>query len=64
MNSKIKDWTDLVADSEHISEDLQDTLDDAGIKLTTKQQALLIEFVQIYMHVAIETALESPKWFK
>ena len=64
MNSEIKNWTDLVADSEHISEDLQDFLDDAKIKLNCKQEALLIEFIQVYMHTAIETALDEPDWFK
>jgi hypothetical protein len=55
--------TDLVADSEHIADDLNDMLKEANIELTEKQFESFIEFVQAYIQNSVETVLEFPEWF-
>ena len=59
--------TDLVADTEHIADDIKATLclhgGDVGLELTGKQLDALVEFVREYIEVSIETVLEFPEWF-
>ena len=55
--------TDLVAHGEHIADDLTDTLSEVGLELTGAQFDKLVEFVQGYIEVSIETVLENPEWF-
>lgn len=57
------DLTDLVADSEHIADDLTDMLKTADIELNEKQFESIIEFVQAYIQSSVETAIEFPEWF-
>jgi len=57
------DLTDLVADSEHIADDLTDMLKEANIELNQKQFETIIEFVQAYIQNSVETAIEFPEWF-
>ena len=41
--------TDLVAHSEHIADDLTDTLSEVGLEITGAQFDKLVEFVQSYI---------------
>ena len=57
------DWTDLVADSEQIADDLLYEFKGSDNELNKEQFAAIIEFVQVYIQTSIETVLEFPEWF-
>ena len=57
------DWTDLVADSEQIADDLLYEFKGSANELNKEQFAAIIEFVQVYIQTSIETVLEFPEWF-
>jgi len=56
--------TELVADGEHIADDLSATIKLIGEEMSEKMFDAMVEFVQSYIVVSVETALESPQWFK
>lgn len=60
MQNVNTDKTELVADSEHIAEDVDDMF--PGLDDATK--AKIVDMIETYIEVSIETVLENPEWFE
>ena len=56
--------TELIADSEHIADDLSESIKLVGEEMSEKMFDAMVEFVQTYIELSVETVLESPEWFK
>lgn len=56
--------TELVADGEHIADDLSELIKLVGEEMSEKMFDAMVEFVQTYIEISVETVLEFPEWFK
>ena len=56
--------TELVADREHIADDLNESIKLVGEEMSEKMFDAMVEFVQTYIELSVETVLEFPEWFK
>lgn len=56
--------TELVADREHIADDLSESIKLVGEEMSEKMFDAMVEFVQTYIELSVETVLEFPEWFK
>jgi len=60
MQNDNTDRTELVADSEHIAEDVSDMFPE----LDEATKAKIVDMIETYIEVSIETVLENPEWFE
>ena len=55
----MKDKVELIADSEHIGDDVEDVFSE----LDEATKAKIVEMIETYIEVSIETVVENPEWF-
>ena len=58
-NKGMKDKVELIADSEHIGDDVEDVFSE----LDEATKAKIVEMIETYIEVSIETVVENPEWF-
>jgi hypothetical protein len=54
--------TELVADDEHIFDDVEAVFENDNLDEAVK--AKIVEMIETYIATSIETVLENPEWFK
>jgi hypothetical protein len=57
----MQDKTDLVADSEHIADDVDAVFENDNLSDSVKVK--IAEMIETYIASSIETVLENPEWF-
>ena len=57
----MQDKTDLVAHSEHITDDVDATFENDNLSDSVKEK--IVEMIETYIATSIETVLENPEWF-
>jgi hypothetical protein len=57
----MQDKTDLVADSEHIADDVDVVFENDNLSDSVKER--IVEMIETYIASSIETVLENPEWF-
>lgn len=60
MQNDNTDRTELVADSEHIAEDVDDMFPELDEATKTK----IVDMIETYIEVSIECVVENPEWFE
>lgn len=59
MQNNNTDRTELVADSEQITDDVSEMFPE----LDEATKARIVDMIETYIEVSIETVLENPEWF-
>ena len=57
----MQDKTDLVADSEHIADDVDAVFESDNLSDSVKEK--IAEMIETYIATSIETVVDNPEWF-